>query len=364
MTPRYGQLSYTSFDAFGAFGGWQVKQTAGGITPDEARTLVSGIHIAVNYSIDRLPSYPTPTQLKSVPRRLSYRRIDDDRAAYWHTAPAGLDSMGRPGNVFAHVLLDRDASQSERPSRPIELWRSAGWLTPYGARAVSAATLPAREPDAGGAVTPEGVVEFACDTETWRLNTLCGLLDAVAAAMTGGPAVVLGVDSPDAAAQWIGVVSFLMSPGTARRLSFSTFDRSSDVKRWPRLNHHLVGVPRTDLADLADVPRGALVIDEAEKLSVGEFHGENHRTARGQEIEVTAWSAMAQVAFLNSAWVLELLTDIDEISADSGDVGLPPALPMALSVSQRYWGKDAVPEAESVIGDYGHPASAAPLWRS
>lgn len=364
MTPRYGQLSYTSFDARGAFGGWQIKQTAGAVTADEAHLLVSGIHIAVNYSVGQLPAYPTPAQLRSLPRRLSYRRIDDDRAAYWHTAPAGSDSLGRPGNVFAHVMLDREASNSRCASRPIELWRSAGWLTPYGARAVSDAALPVREPYAGGVVTPEGMVEFACGPGTWRLNTLCGLLDAVAAAMAGGPAVVLGVDSPDVAAQWIGVVSFLMSPGTARRLNFSTFDRSSDLQRWPRINHHLVGVPRADLADLPDIPRGALVIDEAEKLSVGEFGGQHHQTARGQEIEVTAWSVMAQVAFLNSAWVLQLLTDIDEISAESEDVGLPPALPMALSISKRYWGKDAVPEAESVLGDYGLPAAATPLWRS
>lgn len=363
MPPRYGQLSYTSLDALGAFGGWQIKQTTGAVTADEAHLLVSGIHIAVNYSIERLPSYPTPAQLKSLPRRLSYRRIDDARAAYWHTIPAGSDSMGRPGNVFAHVMLDREASNNRCARRPIELWRSAEWLTPYGARAVAGAALPLREPGARGVVTPEGMVEFACDTRTWRLNTLCGLLDAVAAAMAGGPAVVLGVDSADAAAQWIGVVSFLMSPGTARRLNFSTFDRSLDLSRRPRINHHLIGVPRTDLAELLAIPRGALVIDAAEKLSVGEFGGQNHRTARGQEIEVTAWSVMAQVAFLDSAWLLQLLTDIDEISAASEDVGLPPALPMALSISKRYWGKDAVPEAESVLGDYARPATAQ-LWRS
>ena len=78
-------------------------------------------------------------------------------------------------------------------------------------------------------MTKDSVVAFALDTSTWRLATLFGLLDAVAAALDGGAPVVLGVESVDAAAQWIGLVSFLMSPGTAARLNFSTFDRADQL---------------------------------------------------------------------------------------------------------------------------------------
>lgn len=356
MAPRYGQLSYTSYDTVGHAGGWQVKQTSGGITAAERQLLVSRIRVALD-PIEPLPRYPTPAQLKSAPRRLSYRRLDANTAAYWHTAPAGADSTGRPGNVFAHVLLDRDASRDADAYRPIELWRSPGWLTPYGHTAVSAALLPEEPPLAGGVVSAESVVQFACDTTTWRLSTLCVVLDAVAAALSGGPAVVLGVESPDVAAQWIGAVSFLMSPRAARWLNFSTFDRSSDLTA-SRINQHLLAVPRDDLDDMSAGTGDTLLIDEADPLSVGDLNGQSHRTARGQQVEVTAWSAMAQVALVNSTSAEQLLADIDEFSAGVPEEGLPPQLPMAVSILNRGWGEDAVPEAESVIANV---PSASPV---
>ena len=80
-----------------------------------------------------------------------------------------------------------------------------------------APSCPTSPPGPAAAVTKDSVVAFALDTSTWRLATLFGLLDAVVAALDGGAPVVLGVESVDAAAQWIGLVSYLMSPGTAAR---------------------------------------------------------------------------------------------------------------------------------------------------
>lgn len=345
MPPRYGQLSYTSLDGAGRAGGWQIKETAGDLTAADTALLVSRIHLAVN-PVEPLPRYPTPEQLRAAPRRMAYRRVDDRTAVYWHTAAAGLDSMGRPGNVFAHILLDRHAWQTESSPRPIELWRSARWLTPYGGSAVAAAALPAEAPAAGGVVTAESVIRFACDTGTWRLGTLCGVLDAVSGALEGGPAVVLGVESPDAAAQWIGAVSFLMSPGTARQLNFSTFNYGVDLEHLLRIGLHLIAVPR---ADVPDVPHGVVLIDEAETLSLGEFNGQPHRTAGGRDIEVTAWSAMAQVALVDPVSAAQLLADVDEFSSCVVDVGLHPSLPMAIAVLNRRQWNDAGPEASSVV---------------
>jgi hypothetical protein len=178
--------------------------------------------------VDPLPTYPTPEQLERGPRRLAYRHIGARRAGYWHTVPAGPDSTGRPGNVFAHAVLDRNADAAPL-HRPIQWWRSPLWVCPYGAAAVAQAVLPERAPEPAAAVTKDSVVAFALDTSTWRLATLFGLLDAVAAALGGGAPVVLGVDTVDAAAQWIGLVSFLMSPGTAARLNFSTLDRADQL---------------------------------------------------------------------------------------------------------------------------------------
>jgi hypothetical protein len=355
MTTRYAQMSYTSFDAAGSAGGWRVKQSVGDLADPEQTLLLSGVHTGLN-PVKPIPPYPTLEQLQQIPRRLAYRRVNRDNACYWHTVRAGVDHTGRPGNVFIHALLDRAAGEPDAPYRPIELWRSPRWLYPYGPTAVARAELPADPPAPGGVVTRDSVIEFACDTGTWRLATLFGLLDAVAAAIDGGPLVVLGVDSVDTAAQWIGLVSFLMSPGTARMLNFSTFDRAEQLGFAMRVGQHLSAVPRDDLID---APAGVVTIDETQTLSLGELGGEPHRTAAGRPIAVTAWSAMAQVAMLDPDSTRLLLADIDAFSARVTDTGLHPAWPMAMSVATHPRFADAADEARSVIARHSPRGTVA-----
>src|ERR1700681_4957635 len=257
MNSRYGQLAYTSFDKPGSAGGWQIKQVGGALSADETQMLVSGVR-TVFRPVEPLPTYPTPEQVERGPRRLAYRRIDAPTAGYWHTVPAGADSTGRPGNVFAHAVLDPDPDAGPR-DRPIQRWRSPQWLRPYGAGAVARAVLPDEAPGPAQVVTKDSVAAFALDTSTWRLATLFGLLDAVDGALHGGAPVVLGVESVDDAAQWIGLVSYLMSPGTAAWLKFSTFDRADQLSLARQSHQHLTAVP---VADLAAVPGGVVVIDE------------------------------------------------------------------------------------------------------
>jgi hypothetical protein len=352
VTTRYGQLSYTSFDAAGTVGGWQVKETAGQLDAAEIHTLVAGVRTVFN-PIRPLPAYPTTQQLESGPRRLAYRRVDQDSAAYWHTVPAGSDSTGRPGNVFAHALLDR--APGDTPQRPIEWWRSKQWLCPYGPLAVANAVLPASPPEPGAVVTKDSVVEFALDPTTWRLATLFGLLDAVSAALDGGAPVVLGVESAESAAQWIGLVSFLMSAGTAATLNFSTFDRAEQLGLAMQGQQHLTAVP---LADLERLPADALVISETDTLWLGELDGQPHRTAGGRTIAVTPWSAMAQVALLDSESARLVMDDIDRYAAHVGDVGLHPAWPMAMSVANYDEFADAEVEARAVIAAHSPPGAA------
>lgn len=349
MTSRYGQLTYTSFDAVGTAGGWQVKETTGGLSPSETQALMAGVH-TVFRPVGPTPDFPTPEQLEQGPRRLAYRDVPGG-AGYWHTFPAGSDSTGRPGNVFAHVLLDR-APETHPRCRAIERWRSPHWLQPYGPAAVARAELPADLPELGSTVTKDSVVAFALDTTTWRLATLFALLDAVAAALAGGPPVVLGVQSPDAAAQWIGLVSFLMSPGTAARLSFSTFDRAEQVA--PHNGQVLSAVP---LEDLSAVEPGLVVISESEPVSLGELGGDPHRTAGGHRIEVTRWSVMAQVVLLDAASARGALDDIDTYSSQVRDDGLHPAWPIAMAVAGNQEFADAQAEAHEVIAAHS-PAGA------
>lgn len=341
MTSRYGQLAYTSFDAVGTVGGWQLKETSGELTPAETQALMAGVH-TVFRPVGQTPDFPTPEQLEQGPRRLAYRYVPDG-AGYWHTFPAGSDSTGRPGNVFAHVLLDR-APDTHPRCRAIQRWRSPHWLQPYGAAAVARAELPGDLPQLGEAVTKDSVVAFALDTTTWRLATLFALLDAVAAALEGGPPVVLGVESPDAAAQWIGLVSFLMSPGTAARLSFSTFDRAEQVALHG--GQVLSAVP---IEDLPAIEPGVVVISESGTVSLGELGGDPHCTAGGHRIEVTRWSVMAQVVLLEVASARGVLDDIDTLSSQVRDDGLHPAWPIAMAVAGRPEFADAQVEAHEVI---------------
>src|ERR1700761_4988688 len=125
VSNRFSQLAYTSFDRPGGAGGWQIKQSSADLSPEETQRLVSGVRTAFR-PVEPLPDYPTPQQLEAFPRRLAYRRWarrDGGGSGYWHTAPAGADSTGRPGNVFAHVLLDRAPDTAPR-LRPIQRWRA------------------------------------------------------------------------------------------------------------------------------------------------------------------------------------------------------------------------------------------------
>lgn len=354
MTPRYGQLAYTSFDQPGGRGGWQVKQTTGDLSTEETQRLASGVRTAFR-PVAPLPDYPTPEQLDAAPRRLEYRRWASDAAGYWHTVAAGADSTGRPGNVFAHVLLDRAPDSAPR-IRPIQRWGSPAWLRPFGAAAVARAALPADPPGAAQVVTRESAIAFALDTSTWRVGTLLGLLDAVAAALDGGPPVALGVVSVEQAAQWIGLVSFLMSPGTAATLNFSTFDRADQLGPAQHAIQHLAAVP---LGDLDTVPTGFVVIDETATLSLGELGGEPHRTAAGQAIDVTAWSVMAQEALLDPQSALEVLDELDHRAAQTQDRDLHPAWPLAVTIAADAAFAAAHPEANAIITAHS-PAGIIP----
>ncbi|BBY37704.1 putative ESX-1 scaffolding and assembly protein SaeB [Mycobacterium mantenii] len=354
MTPRYGQLAYTSFDQPGGRGGWQVKQTTGDLSPEETQRLASGVRTAFR-PVAPLPDYPTPEQLDAAPRRLEYRRWAGDAAGYWHTVAAGADSTGRPGNVFAHVLLDRAPDSAPR-IRPIQRWASPVWLHPFGAAAVARAALPADPPGAAQVVTRESAIAFALDTSTWRVGTLLGLLDAVAAALDGGAPVALGVVSVDSAAQWIGLVSFLMSPGTAATMNFSTFDRADQLGPAQHAIQHLAAVP---VGDLDTVPAGFVVIDETATLSLGELGGEPHRTAAGQAIDVTAWSVMAQEALLDPQSALAVLDELDHRAAQTQDRDLHPAWPLAVTIAADAAFAAAHPEANAIITAHS-PAGIIP----
>nr|WP_296779063.1 hypothetical protein [Rhodococcus sp. (in: high G+C Gram-positive bacteria)] len=357
---RFAQLTYSSFDdGTGISGGWQVKETSGKLSDAESEALRYWVNTTFDL-VSPLPQFPTPEDVANFPRRLMYTRLDNGRAGYWHTAPAGADGSGRPGNVFAHTVLDRNVAATDIALRPIELWRSTDWLTPYGAGDVSDAHLVSTTiPRVSDAVSQASVIDFLCDPDTWRLGILSVLLDAVAAALDGGASVIIATETPDSAALWIGAVSYLTSPGVARTISWSTLDRASGVAATVGRGVHVIAIPTADLHLV--VPTDELVVlSENEMPSMGDLGGAAHRTEAGSAVAVTEWSVIAQGILIEAETALPVLTALDRVAVELGDSGLHPMLPLALAVSVTPdLHEDVGDEAAAVIARYAPPRLSA-----
>lgn len=336
---RFGQLTYASFDAGVGTAGWQVKETAGALSVRERELLTA--RIATRLDIGAVPSFPTPDEVERLPRRLVYNALPEGGTAYWHTAVAGMDASGRPGNVFVHAVLDRRPDTPDT-LRPVELWRSPDWLTPFNPEQVVGAILgDAPRPGAGPSTGRAATVDFLLDPRQWRIGVLSVLLDAVAAALTGGSPAVLAVSRPEDAAGWVAAVSHLMSPGTARRLYFSTLETGETVRAAIDSGLHLVCIPRDHLAELPrELP--AVVLDDAGDADLGSMDGEPHHAARGEGVAVTPWSGLAQVALADARTASGVLEAADAIAAEVGDAGLPPDWPLAAAALVHI---DALPDA-------------------
>ncbi|MBV6757793.1 GAP1-N2 domain-containing protein [Rhodococcus opacus] len=342
--PRFGQLTYTSFDAPDrgrAGGGWQVKDVSDGVSAAEQEFMRAGVATRFD-SPQALPQFPTPADIAARPRRLVYAPIETG-GCYWHTVPAGADASGRPGNVFAHVVVDRAPDTSVRP---IERWGSPDWLAPYGADAVAVAELPGSAPAPAGMIDRAAILDFLLDPGTWRVGVLGLLLDAVDQAMHGGPGVVLGCADAENAARWIGAVSHFMSPGAAQTFGWSTFDRSSTVVDTLSRGVHLACVPARDAVDALD---GCVVLGETDTPDLGEWGGEPHRTATGQLVPVTAWSVLAQTVLVDPGSARRALDHQDTLAAAVGDRDLANSWPLAMAVLANPELHDALPEATAVV---------------
>lgn len=344
--PRYGHLTYTSFDGSGSRGGWQVKEEGGDLTAAERQELTG--RIVTRFDVGApLPTYPTPHEINCRPARLVYALLDGDAAGYWHTVDAGKDATGRPGNVFAHVVLDRRISAATS-LRPIQLWGSSHWLRPYGPAEVAAATLPKEPvPRPSGHITTAAVVGFLTGTTVDRQSVFRVLLDAVYAAMAGGRGVLLITDDLDSGPRWIAAISYFMSPGTARRFSWSTHDdpvlAAADFGR----GIHLVVVPRDRAAGAS--AGDWIAIDEGEEPGIGEL-GSTHRTSGGA-VAVTGWSILAEGVLADESLAIRLLVQQDTIAAELGDYGLTPQWPLAVAVRQDQELSEFHCDADHVIAD-------------
>ncbi|GGK99786.1 putative ESX-1 scaffolding and assembly protein SaeB [Salinibacterium xinjiangense] len=329
---RWPQLTYASFDAgTGAAGGWGVKDVSGVLTTAETEGLRSRV-VTLFGAIDDIPQFPSHDEIANLPRRLTYAPVSESKGyGYWHSVPSGLDGTGRPGNVFSHVLLDRRPDEQLPSLRPITLWRSPSWLTPFGQQEILAAAVQPGAPSVGSAVARASIIDFLLDPVVFRGATLTVLLDAVAAAVAGGPRVIIVTETPDVAALWIGAVSQLMAPRTSRGLPFSVFERTAGLGSVLRRGALIVGVPHAD-AEAAVKIDNVVVIDDRTTPSLGDLDGEPHRVGDAV-IVVTEWSVIAEVALQEPDLASAVLDRLDAVCTELADTDLAPAWPLAMVVA-------------------------------
>lgn len=344
---RFAQLTYSSFDRRdGNGGGWQVKDVVGGLSAEEQRLLCGRVATQLDAGVE-LPRFPTPAEIAELPHQMMHMpvRLDDaDALVTWHLAPAGVDASGRPGNVFAHVLVDNDFDPADG-LRPIERWRSPDWLIPYGPEAVLAADLTGEAPGPGH-VDRRTVASWLFAPRQWRTNTLAAILDALAGHRAGGLPVVLATEDVDEAANWIAAVSLCTSAGAAAHISFSTLERASGLRHAIGYGIELICVPRVDVPALAHDDK-VVVIDTAVPVEIADLGGE-HRTDRGDAIIATPWSAMILELCADPDTFVEVVAEMDAAAASVGDRGLHLAWPAALLIS-RDPDSDLAHEATAII---------------
>jgi GTPase-associated protein 1, middle domain len=307
---RFGQLSHV------VAGGFRVTEVQD-VDEDVAEPLIA--------ASDAFP-WPVPaTETGERPYRLVYDRGPGGVMVYRHTIPA---DDGEQAMVFAHLVLDSSPVDGADVLRPADVAASVDWLRPFGRPEVRAAMPPRLQPRPGAATDRFEELPFL-QALIGRGGLLAVLLDALCAALGGGPKVVLGLADVAGAMDWIAAVGRLMSPGTARRLCWSTLERAETLDR---AKIHLAVVPREDL-DRA--PQGAVVLDELGTPGLGDLGGKAHRAANGVEVVVTPWSGMA-VGVLGGgdlALARRVLEAQDEVAVEVGDRDLDAGWPMAVAVT-------------------------------
>jgi GTPase-associated protein 1, N-terminal domain type 2/GTPase-associated protein 1, middle domain len=354
MTAQFAQLTFTSYEPpGGALGGWQVKESE--LTEDEHAWAMNYV-ASVLRPVVPIPRFPSDRDRAKLPRRLMFTNKGTNGLLV-HCAPAGGDGSGRQGNVFNHVLVDRtmaDRLNGTDPWRPIQLWRSAGWLTPYGVEEVQRAGLK-DPPERSEELTRSSISRFLTDPKAARLDGLGALLDAYLAQLDGkGPPIVVVVDSLDEGARWIAALSLLAAPQAAMQMTFSTFERAIDL---------LTSGPKTRLSIMQreDLPQMLLASDA--RLVVIDPRNQTPAAARTwitanrTTVAETAWSRLAIATCRSGQETLaDRMLAVDELSEWNPEPAIACAWwPLAVAVSEKASLRDAWNTAAQVVLQHTPP---------
>ncbi|TSD46264.1 TerD family protein [Rhodococcus sp. KBS0724] len=200
-------------------------------------------------------------------------------------------------------------------------------------------------PEAGREARAE-ILDFLLESGTWRTGLLSVLLDAVSAAVEGGPVVVLGVTDERVGRLWVGAVSMLSAPSSAEAIRC----RHADGREEVRDGAHLVTVSTANLHLWAG--SDGVVIGEDDNCSLGEMSIDPHQTERGTSVAVTHWSLLAEAVLVDSETALaafELQESIDrKFAADT----LHRLWPLAMTVASTPEMHESMSSAAEVIREH------------
>lgn len=314
MMVGWQQLTYASVEASRVRGGgWSVIDTTTTLLEQDRETLEQGIVTRLD-EVTPTDEYAQRDELEGRDRRLTYRPTGGG-GAWWHAVTAGKDATGRPGNVFTHAVLTDEAPRS---LRPIELWRSPDWLTPFGASNVNDAKLGEfGRPGLHGEDWLTLARENAEATEA--------LLSAVTSCFEQDRPLVMASAATDDFVAWLRVISHLTSHSIAWQIPFSTFVRASELAGL-EAGFQIVGLPLADLPDALAMAERALVLDTTDLPT--------DRVGEGWVYAGQSWNAGQtwQDAFYS-------LTDLDDesIRVTLAEMdNLTPGLPVEFSLSPEW----------------------------
>lgn len=297
---RWAQLTYASFDrADGSPGGWQEKDIVGDPTVEERRTLRRYVMSQFSYH-GTLPKFATPEQVAALPVRFAYHAPDNERPGiYAYAVNAGVDSTGRPGNVYSHILMDRNPDTM----RPIDLWRSPSFARPANVDDILHTQI---------AETPQNMQAGNLRMITQVLQTqgytepILAVADALMNTQHKGT-VVLVSDRQDWSAIVIMAVQYLMSPSLARTVNWSVYERARDI----RSDMQIVAVPECDREDVQRMDHTYVICDG----DIPRIEGDQHVLGQSRAIPVTEFSTLIRACLAQPQELvsrLEALTRMDQ----------------------------------------------------
>jgi hypothetical protein len=248
----FAQLYYTSCETgLSGFAGFQFNAVTPGLPPQVLRE----VEALTSYQPPRhVGSKPTAADIAACPVSLVY--CAEPTTILARVVFVGADFSRRSGNYFAHALVSEGGTDPFGGVLPIELWDSPLWA----AEPVDVTELPALpripRPDSSGPLGRAAVDRFL--REEGNSDQAPILLTAVDEAVAGhGRSIVIVDPDTTAVARWIAAMSFMLSPESSRRLSFSTYHHRPGY-----IDVHMIGtVPDSDFEANELAFRSYVVLD-------------------------------------------------------------------------------------------------------